>query len=107
VGLGLGKHNNTEGKLKMKKIVTVTEVEGEGLEALLGQNVQLWCLNYIYAGKLTGVNKDDVVLENAHLVYETGELNAKSFKDAQKLPGEEWRVRTSVIESYGLAPQLK
>jgi hypothetical protein len=83
----------------MKKMVNVVEVEGEGLAALMGENVMVFCMNYIYAGKLVGVNKDDVLLENASVVYETGELCAKGFKDAQKLPGDLY-VRTSAIESY-------
>ena len=72
----------------MKKIVTVTEIEGEGLESLLGQKVMLFCLNYIYAGTLSGVNNTFVQLENAQIVYETGAFNEKGFKDAQRLPGE-------------------
>ena len=48
----------------MKKLVSVTEVEGEGLTALLGQNVYLICLNYIYAGKLEGVNASCVLLSD-------------------------------------------
>jgi hypothetical protein len=38
----------------MKKIVTVTEVQGEGLTALLGEKVILLCMNYSYVGTLTG-----------------------------------------------------
>jgi hypothetical protein len=36
----------------MKKIVNVQEVDGEGLVALLGERVELFCMNYIYAGTL-------------------------------------------------------
>ena len=82
----------------MKRIVE--EVSGEGLEALMGENVTLWCMNYIYAGKLVGVNENDVLLENAKIVYETGALDAKKFENDQSLPGP-WYVRTSAIESYG------
>src|SRR5208282_5297819 len=64
-------HRKNKEKI-MKQIVTVTEVEGEGLEALLGQNVLLFCLNYIYTGKLVGVNSTFVKLEGAKIVYETG-----------------------------------
>lgn len=85
----------------MKRIVTVTETEGDGLEALLDKDVTLWCINYIYAGKLVGVNEYDVILANPTVVYETGELTTKGFKDAQPLPAEEWRVRVAAIESYG------
>lgn len=83
----------------MKKLVNVTEVEGEGLTALLGENVLLFCMNYFYAGKLIGVNTEDVLLEKAQIVYETGELTARTFKDAQALPGPTY-VRIHAIEAY-------
>lgn len=84
----------------MKKLVSVTEVEGEGLTALLGENVILFCMNHNYAGKLIGVNDQDVQLENASVVYETGELKAKTFQVAESLPAV-WYVRTASVESYG------
>ena len=84
----------------MKKIVNVTEVEGEGLTKLMGERVTLFCLNYIYTGKLVGVNATCVLLEDAHVVYETGPFNDKAWKDAQKLPGE-WYVQLSAVESFG------
>ena len=80
----------------MKKLV-----EGQGLVALLGKNVVVFCMNYIYAGKLVGVNDTDIILQDAGIVYETGELNAKNFKDFQKFGVSEHRIRTSAIESYG------
>ena len=78
----------------------VVEVETEGLEILLGEKVTLFCLNYIYTGKLAGVNKTCVLLEDAAIVYETGELCSKEFKDAQKLPNS-WYVQIGAIESFG------
>jgi hypothetical protein len=84
----------------MKKIMQVTEVEGEGLVGLLGRRVTLFCLNYIYTGTLSGVNDSCVLLTNASIVYETGELNTKTWKDAQKLP-HDWYVQTTCIESFG------
>jgi len=86
----------------MKKLVSVTEVEGEGLEALLGEQVLLFGLNYIYAGKLSGVNDTFVQLEEASIVYETGPFNTKGYKDAQTLPGNAWYVQRGAIESFGL-----
>lgn len=83
----------------MKKIVNVTEIEGEGLTALLGERVTLFCLNYIYTGKLTGVNSTCVLLEDAAIVYETGAFDAKEWKDAQRLPNALY-VQTSAIESF-------
>ena len=82
----------------MRRIVE--EVDGEGLESLLGKRVCLWCLNYIYHGKLTGVNEHDIRLDDAKIIYETGDLDAKEFSDAQSLPST-WYIRTSTIESYG------
>lgn len=90
----------------MKKLVKAIEVEGEGMEALLGQKVTFFCLNYIYHGTLTGVNTHDVLLEDAYVVYETGAFTDSRFKDAQKL-AKEWRLRTATIESYGVFDNKK
>lgn len=84
----------------MKKLVTVTEESGEGLVKLMGENVLLFCLNYIYTGKLIGVNTTCVLLENAKIVYETGAFNTNSFSDAQAMPFELY-VQTNAIESFG------
>ena len=81
--------------------VLVENVEGEGLEGLLGQTVTLFCMNYIYTGKLVGVNHSCVKLDGAKIVYETGELNTTTWKDAQALPGV-WYVQTGAIESFGI-----
>lgn len=83
----------------MKKVVQVTEVDGEGLEALLDKQVLLFCLNYIYTGKLVGVNKTCVLLENAGLVYETGAFDKTVFTDMQRLPHQLY-VQTGAIESF-------
>jgi hypothetical protein len=84
----------------MKKIVT--EVQGEGLVALLGEHVMLFCANYIYAGTLTGVNDTCVLLDDAKIVYETGAFSDSKYKDAQNLPTKTWYVQTSAIESFGI-----
>jgi len=82
--------------------VMVTEVENEGLDALLGQRVTLFCGVYIYTGKLVGVNDTCVKLENAGIVYETGPFNQKNWKDMQCFGGDEWYVATQSIESFGI-----
>ena len=84
----------------MKKIVTVSEVEGEGFVALLGKRVTLFCMNYIYTGDLVGVNDTCVLLENPAIVYETGPFNTKEWKDAQKLPNNLY-VQMAAVESFG------
>jgi hypothetical protein len=88
-----------EREMKMKKIVTVTEVDGEGLVGLLGKQVLIFCMNYIYTGTLSGVNNVDILLENPSIVYETGAFDSKKFGDAQKLPNNLY-IRTNSIESY-------
>ena len=85
----------------MQKLVNVVEVQGEGLIKLMGENVTLFCMNYIYTGKLVGVNETCVLLETARIVYETGDLSSGAWKDAQALPGC-WYVQTGAIESFGI-----
>ena len=80
----------------MKKLVEDVE---EGLVNLLGQRVTLFCMNYIYTGKLVGVNDKDVMLSDASIVYETGPLNEKTWKDAQSLPHDLY-VMLNSVESY-------
>jgi len=74
-------------------------VENEGLMGLMGQRVTLFGLNYIYTGKLVGVNTDFVKLEDAAIVYETGELNTRDWKDAQSLPHAVY-VMLRTVESF-------
>lgn len=68
----------------MKKLVE--EVQGEGLMKLMGERVTFFCANYIYTGKLIGVNTDCVLLQDAGIVYETGAFTEKKWKDMQELP---------------------
>ncbi len=89
----------------MKKLVKVEEVAGEGLVGLLGENVQLFCMNYIYAGKLIGVNETCVKLENAHIVYATGSFTDNKYADSQKVSNELY-ISTRAIEAFGLSSQV-
>jgi hypothetical protein len=86
----------------MKKLVSVTEVEGEGLEALLGQKVTLFCMNYFYTGKLIGVNKTCVLLEDPSIVYDTGSFSNKEYADCQSLCVKVFYVQIAAIESFGV-----
>lgn len=82
----------------MRKLIE--QVDEEGLMKLLGERVTLFCANYIYTGKLIGVNSTCVLLADASIVYETGAFDNTVWKDAQKLPNE-WYVQTGAIESFG------
>lgn len=84
----------------MKVLQTVTEVEGEGLEALMGENVLLLCSNYFYTGKLVGINATCVKLENPSIVYETGPWANKTYADSQKMAVSVLYVQNSHIESF-------
>ena len=79
----------------------VIEVPNEGLVTFLDKDILLFGLNYIYAGKLTGVNDTFVKIEGAKLVYETGAFTVKGYHDAQVLPSGTWYVQRSAIESFG------
>ena len=85
----------------MHKLVKVQEVEGEGLLGLLGEVITLFCLNYIYTGKLVGVNSDCVLLESPKIVYETGSFSEKAWKDAQPLPNNFYIMKRN-IEGFGI-----
>tara|TARA_R110000782_G_scaffold7527_3_gene25186 strand:+ start:1699 stop:1956 length:258 start_codon:yes stop_codon:yes gene_type:complete len=82
----------------MKMIVT--EVENEGLVALMGKRVTLFCGIYIYTGKLVGVNTQCVKLEDAGIVYETGAFSDEKWRDCQSFP-HDWYVAIQSIESFG------
>jgi len=84
----------------MKKLVEVTEVQGEGMMKLMGETITCFCLNYIYTGKLIGVNTDCILLSEPSIVYETGSFAEKSWKDAQRLPYDLY-IMLSAIESFG------
>jgi len=83
----------------MKRLI---ETEDGGFAAMLGENVCLFCCIYIYTGQLVGVNDDHIEIENARIVYETGELSSGEWKDAQPLPGTH-RIMMNSIESWGQA----
>ena len=83
----------------MKEIVTVTEVEGEGLESLLGEQVILFCMNFNYSGRLIGVSEKFCLLEDGAIVYETGSFTDKKWKDAQPV-GKPLYVMLDKIESF-------
>ena len=84
----------------MKQLVKVEEVENEGLISMLEKNVLLFCGNYIYSGKLAGVNNEFVKLLDGGIVYETGPFNGK-LKDFQKMPNAVY-IQKNAIESYTL-----
>ena len=86
----------------MKKSIKVVEVEDEGLVSLMDQVITVFCMNYIYTGKLIGVNDTCILLKDPMIVYETGSFADKDWGDAQSLPHDEFYIQTSCIESFGV-----
>lgn len=80
--------------------VEVIEVENEGLISLLGQQVEIRCNVYIYAGILVGVNTTCIKLDKFAVVYETGAFSDAKYKDAQVV-GDGQYVMMGLIESFG------
>lgn len=88
---------------KVVEVVTeeetsVVEAEG-GLLELLGKDVYCGCMNYAYAGKVTGVNEKFIELSAPKVIYETGPWNATSWKDAQALPTPKVFIAIAAIEN--------
>lgn len=86
----------------MKKLVNVVETGESALESLMGERVTFFCINYIYAGKLTGVNETSVLIEDPSIIYETGPFFNDKYKDEQKLGVKEFFIATACIESFGV-----
>lgn len=74
----------------------------KGFDAVIGEKICVYCCIYIYTGVLTHVNGDFIELNDAKIVYETGELDSEPWRDAQKLLNPH-RIMIHSIESWGPA----
>jgi len=86
--------------MRTKKVV---EQEKQGLEALKGKTITLFCTRYIYTGVLISVDETCCLLQQPKIVYDTGSWDKKEWLDAQSLPKKEWHVMLQSIESFGVA----
>ena len=80
--------------------VVVQEVEGEGLESLMGKRITLMCSNYFYTGVLAGVNTTCVKLTDPAIVYDTGSWSKEKYEIEEALPTTIY-VQTAAIEAFG------
>ena len=71
------------------------------LLAFVGSQVQVWSANFIYSGKLVAVRSSYLFLTGCGVVYETGELTAKTPKDFQPFSNGNRVIFRSAIESVG------
>lgn len=83
----------------MKRVV---ETSDGGFEAFLGEKICLYCAVYIYAGVLSGVNDDHLELSNPKIVFQTGNVKAGDWDEAEDLPAP-CHVMRQAIESWGPA----
>ena len=88
---------------KVTEMSTQVVEEDGGLITLLGKRVLFHCMNYHYAGTLTGVNSSDIELSDAHVVWETGAYNSKQLKSSESLPSK-LHIRLGAIEAYWELP---
>ena len=86
----------------MKKLVNVVETNETAFESLMGEQITIFSLNYIYHGELIGVNDVNLLLKNPKIVYETGKFSDKGFKNAQSLECDEFFIQIGTIESFGI-----
>ena len=86
----------------MRRDSKAEAVQGEGLDSLVGKQVLLFCLNYIYLGKLIEVSESFVRLEKPSIVYDTGPFSTPEYTDVQPLHTCTWYVQRTAIESFGL-----
>ena len=84
----------------MKKVVQVTEVDGEGLESFLNKRILIICRSYFYSGNLTGINSDCILLEDARFILESGSFEEKGLTNAEKVKGGKIYVNKNSIESF-------
>ena len=83
----------------MKKLIE--ETSETPMESLMGEVITIFSLNYIYTGKLVGVNDTCCLLQEPKIVYETGSFDTKDWKDAQALPNEIY-IQYGCIEAFGV-----
>lgn len=80
-------------------MLVVKSDKSESIEQYLGKRVTIFGVVYIYTGDLVAIDKTWAKLENASIVYDTGPLMDKKWKDAQRLP-HPVLVRLSSVESF-------
>lgn len=78
------------------------KADNAGLSTLLTQRITLFCINYIYTGKLEALTSDGcALLSSPAIVYETGAFTTKKWQDAQALPNALY-VLLSAVEAIGV-----
>jgi len=87
----------------MKQII---ETSQSPLENFLGEIVVIYTTRFIYTGKAVAVDDKFIVLDNAKIVYDTGEYSKdrKEWEVAQPTWAKQWTIGVPHIESIGFSP---
>lgn len=84
----------------MRKVVQVTEVDGEGFEAFLNKRIFVVCRSYFYAGTLTGINSECILIEDGRFVLESGSFEGKGITSSEKIKGGKIYIQKNAIEAF-------
>lgn len=76
--------------------------EINNLEDLIGQTYVFQCARYIYHGKVKSVNSTYIELENASVIFNTGDYNSTEAEDKQALPNNCFVFRQSIEAFFKL-----
>jgi len=74
--------------------------EINNLEDIIGETYLFQCARYIYHGKVKSVNATYIELEDAGVVFETGNYDSSSPDDRQALPHNAFVMRQSIEAFY-------
>ena len=70
--------------------------EIENMDDLIGETYMFQCARYIYHGKVKSVNATYIEIENASVVFNTGDYSNSSPEDSQSLPNNAFIMRQSI-----------
>jgi len=89
---------NDEVLKKIEKLIDDEEtIEVDSINDFVGQKLAFQCARYIYFGKIKKVNEVFIELEDACIVYDTGEWSNSKASDIQKSPkGKIYLMRQSI-----------
>lgn len=88
---------------QIKEITALTSSPASTSEYLqyIGKRPTFYAINYIYTGTVVAVEGGSIKLDDALIIYNTGDHEDKDWGAAEKMPNG-WYVSIQSIESHGL-----
>ena len=85
---------------KIKDQVNKDEViEVNGMEDLVGKKWAFQCARYVYFGKVKSINSTFIELDEAQIVFDTGEFSNTIPDDVQDLPKKKTLLMRQSVEA--------